>query len=182
MILYADDIVLMCNNVDELAEIVNINDHNFARFGLKIANSETETMAFNVPEEVKAQPSLISVRVVALKNVSTFKYLGQKITNNNEDPSHYLNFLISSAFKKWNELKHVLTDRRILMSTNILEAYSVEAWQISATEQNKIESLWHGFLLKMVTNGFKCKNISKEYLNARKKGKVKRDKTRYTCT
>ena len=100
MILYADDIVLMCNNVDELAEIVNIYDQNFARFGLKIATSKTETMAFNVPEEVKAQPSLISVGGVALKNVCTFKYLGHMITNNNEDPSHYLNFRISSAFLK----------------------------------------------------------------------------------
>ena len=53
MILYADYIVLMCNNVDELAEIVNIYDQNFARIGLKIATSKTETMAFNVPEEVK---------------------------------------------------------------------------------------------------------------------------------
>ena len=185
MILYADDIVLMCNNVDELAEIVNIYDQNFARFGLKIATSKTETMAFNVPEEVKAQPSLISVGGVALKNVCTFKYLGHMITNNNEDPSHYLNFRISSAFKKWNELKHVLTDRTILMSTRtkILETcvrsrllYSVQAWQPSATEQNKIESLWHGFLSKMVTNGFKRKNVSKEYLNARKKAKSKKTK------
>ena len=185
MILYADDIVLMCNNVDELAEIVNIYDQNFARFGLKIATSKTETMAFNVPEEVKAQPSLISVGGVALKNVCTFKYLGHMITNNNEDPSHYLHFRIYSAFKKWNELKHVVTDRRILMSTRtkILEAcvrsrllYSVQAWQLSATEQNKIESLWHGFLRKMVTNGFKRKNVSKAYLNERKKAKSKKTK------
>ena len=179
-LLYVDDIVLMCNNVDELAEIVNIYDKIFARFGLKIATSKTETMAFNVPEEVKAQPSLISVGGVALKNVCTFKYLGHMITNNNEDPSHYLNFRISSAFKKWNELKHVLTDRRILMSTRtkILEdcVRSVQAWQLSAKEQNKIESLWHGFLRKMVTNGFKRKNVSKEYLNERKKAKSKKTK------
>ena len=67
--------------------------------------------------------------------------------------------------------------------TKILEAcvrsrllYSVQAWQLSATEQNKIESLWHGFLRKMVTNGFKRKNLSKEYLNARKKAKSKKTK------
>ena len=143
MILYADDVVLMCNNVDELVEIVNIYDQNFGRFGLKIATSKTETMAFNIPEEVKAQPSLISVGCVALKNVCTFKYLGHMITNNNEDHSQYLNFRISPAFKKWNELKHLLTNRRKLMSTKtkILEAcvrsrllYSVQAWQLSARE------------------------------------------------
>ena len=185
MILYADDIVLMCNNVDELADIVNIYNINLARFGLKISTSKTETMAFNVPIEIKSQPSLISIGDVALKNVRTFKYLGHMITNNDENPSHYLNFRISSAFQKWTELKHVLTDRRILMSTRTknLEAcvrsrllYGVQALEISVAEQQKIESVWHGFLRKMVTNGFKRKNVSQEYLKTRKSAKSKKAK------
>ena len=61
MILYADDIALLCNDVDELAEIVNIYDRTFSRFGLKIAADKTETMAFNVPEDVKAVPSFFSL-------------------------------------------------------------------------------------------------------------------------
>ena len=72
----------------------------FARFGLKISTRKTEIMAFNVPEEVKAQTSLFSVGGVVLKNVCTFKYLGHVVTNNDDDPSHYLNFCISSVFKK----------------------------------------------------------------------------------
>ena len=67
MILYADDIALLCNDVDELAEIVNIYDRTFMRFGLKIAASKTETMAFNVSEDIKAKPSLISMGNVPLK-------------------------------------------------------------------------------------------------------------------
>ena len=54
--------------------------------------------------------------------------------------------------------------------------YNVQVWQRSATEKNKIESFWHGFLHKIVTNGFKRKNVSKEYLNARKKAKSKKTK------
>ena len=38
MILYADDIALLCTNVDELAEIVKIYDHTFTRFGFKNIN------------------------------------------------------------------------------------------------------------------------------------------------
>ena len=72
MILYADDIALLCNNVDELSEILDIFDKTFTRFGLKISDSKTETMAFNVPEEIKAKPSLISLGGVALKNVRVF--------------------------------------------------------------------------------------------------------------
>ena len=89
----------MHNNVDELAEVVNIYDQTFSTFGLKIATIITKAMAFSVLEEVKARPSLISVGGVALKNVCYFKYLGHMSTNNNEDPSHYLNVRISSAFK-----------------------------------------------------------------------------------
>ena len=180
MILYADDIALLCSNIDELAEILNIYDKIFTRFGLKIAASKTETMAFNVPEEIKAKPSLISIGGVALKNVRIFKYLGHVITNNDDDPSHYLSFRISSAFQKWNELKHVLTDRGIFMSTRIklLEAcvrsrllYSSQSWDLAASELRKLESIWHSFLRKMVTNGFKRKHVPPEYLKARKKAK-----------
>ena len=61
MILYADDIALLCNNIDELAEIINIYDKTFTRFELKISAGKTETMAFNVPEDIKARPSLFSI-------------------------------------------------------------------------------------------------------------------------
>ena len=91
---------------DELSEIVKIYGATFTRFGLKISTDKTETMGFNVEEEIKK-----------LKNFRVFKYLGHMIVNTDVDPSHYLNFRISSAFQKWNELKHILTDRRISMST-----------------------------------------------------------------
>ena len=104
MILYADDIVLLCNDIDELSEIVKIYDATFTRFGLKISTGKTETMAFNVDEEIKAKSSLISIGEVELKHVRVFKYLGHMIVNTDVDPSHYLNFRISSAVQKWNEL------------------------------------------------------------------------------
>ena len=121
MILYA---VLLCNDIDELTDILSIYDKTFSRFGLKIFTQKTEPMAFNVYDQIKAKESLISIGDVALKNVRTFKYLGHIIANNEKDPSHFLSFRISSAFQKWTEIKHVLTDKRILLSTRvkILEA------------------------------------------------------------
>ena len=65
------------------------------------------------------------------------------ITNNEEDPSHYQTFRISSSFQKWNELKHVLTGKRINMPSRIkmLEAcvrsgllYSPQSWELTASE------------------------------------------------
>ena len=117
--MYADDIAILCNNIDELVEILNIYDKTFTRYVLKISTGKTETMAFNVPEEIKSRPSLFSIGEIPIKNVCIFKYLGHVITNNDDDPSHYLSFRISSAFQKWNELKHVLTDKRRVMSTQV---------------------------------------------------------------
>jgi hypothetical protein len=177
LILYADDIVLLSNDIDELKDILNIYDKTFSRFGLKISTSKTETMAFNVSEEIKTKESLVAIGNVALKNVRTFKYLGHIITNNENDPSQFLSFRISSAFQKWTELKHVLTDKRILMSTRVklLEAcvrsrllYSAQSWELTTAELNKIDSIWHDFLRKMITNGFKRKNVPEDYLKSRK--------------
>ena len=163
MILYADDIAILCKDIDELATILNIYDQTFTRFGLKISYGKTETMAFNVPEDIKSKKSLFSIGNVPIKNVRTFKYLGHMITNNDDDPSHYLSFRISSAYQKWNELKHVFTDKRIYMSTRVklLEAcvrsrllYSCQSWDLHASEIRKLESIWHGFLRRMVKNGF----------------------------
>ena len=107
------------------------------------------------------------------------------IKNTEEDPSHFLNFRISSAFQKWNELKHILCDRRIFMSTRakILEScvrsrllYSVQAWELTAQELKKIESIWLNFLRKMVVNGFKRKNVPPEYLKALKQSKKRSKK------
>ena len=189
MILYADDIVLLCNDIDELSEIVKIYDTTFTRYGLQISTDKTETKASNVDEEIKAKPSLISIVEVELKNVCVFKYLGHMIVNTDVDPSHYLNFRISSAFQKWNELKHILADRRILMSTRskILEAcirsrllYSVQAWELSGQELRKIESIWCNFLRKMVVNGFKCKNVPSDYVKALKRSKKSKKDTQPT--
>ena len=180
MILYDDDIALLCTNVDELAEMIKIHGDTFTWFILKISIGKTETMAFDVSEEIKSKPSLISIGGVALKNVRTFKYLCHMITNNDEDPSHYLTFRISSAFQKWNELKHVLTDKRIYIPSRIkiVEAcvcsrlmYSAQSWRLSASELRKLETIWHGFLRKMITNGFKRKNVPLEYLKSRKEAK-----------
>ena len=159
MILYADDIAILCKDIDELATIFNIYDQTFTRFGPKISYGKTETMAFNVPEDIKSKKSLFSIGDVPIKNVRTFKYLGHMITNNDDDPSHYLSFRILSAYQKWNELKHVFTDKRIYMSTRVklLEAcvrsrllYSCQSWDLHASEIRKLESIWHGFLRRMV--------------------------------
>ena len=156
MLLYADDIVLFCEDLQELQSILRIYDETFSRFGLIIAIEKTQTLSFNVPEEVMNAKSLISLREEPIENVRRFKYLGHVLSNEvSNNASAFLNHQISSAFSKWNEMKSVLLDKRIFLSTRVklLEAcvrsrllYSVQAWQLNAKEMRKLESIWYGFL------------------------------------
>ena len=49
--------------------------------------------------------------------------------------------------------------------------YSCQSWDLLASEVTKLESIWHGFLRRMVKNGFKRKNVPPEYLKAKKLAK-----------
>ena len=162
-------------------------DATFKRYGRKISINKTETMAFNMLEEIRAKPSLIKINGTAVKNVRKFKYLGHKVPNNDEDPSCYLNFCISSAFHKWNELKHILTDRKILISTRtkILQAcvrnrllYIVSAWEIIINKLRKIDSIWHNFLRRMIKDRFKRRNVPIAYSKDVKRSNKSKTKTR----
>ena len=162
-LLYADDQAIFAESAEELQTILQIYDHTFTRFGLKMSYSKTETMAFNVDEDVQNKDTLVQVNGTKIKNVRSFRYLGYTVTNICES-TKTIGLRIGSAFEKWNELKHVLTDHHIHMSTRVkfLTAcvrsrllYSVQTWQLSCKEQAKIEVVWHGFLRRMVKGGYR---------------------------
>ena len=79
MLLYADDIVLFCDDVNELEAILKIYDDTFSRFGLTIAIDKTQTLAFNIPEDVMNNKSLISLRNEPIENVRGF-YISRPCT------------------------------------------------------------------------------------------------------
>ena len=68
----------------------------FLRFGLTIAIDKTQTLAYNVSEEIISSESLISLRGEPIENVRTFKYLGHVLCNDPSDTSAFFN---SSNFK-----------------------------------------------------------------------------------
>ncbi len=146
--------------------MLTIYDETFRRFGLQMSYEKTETMVFNTEESLMEKENLVTVASNKLKNVTSFRYLGYTISNAGKT-SHAVCTRIGSAFQKWEELKHVLTDRRIKLPTRIkfLTAcvrsrllYSVQVWDLSEEELRKIEVVWHGFLRKMVRGGHKRKN------------------------
>ena len=128
-------------------------------------------MSFNVSKEIMQKETLISLKIEPIGNVRQFKYLGHVLSNEKSNTSAFLTHQISRAYAKWNEMKNVLLDKRIHLSTRVrfLEACvrsrllcSVQAWSLNAKEMQKIESIWHGFLRRLVKGGFKRQNAPKD--------------------
>ena len=126
---------------------MEIYDNNFSRFGLTIAIDKTQTLAFNVSEEVKSMKSLITLRNEPIDNVRSFKYLGHVLSNKLENSSAFINHQISSAYAKWNEMKSVFLDKRIFYPPEInfwkrvcvsRLLYSAHAWQLGAKDMWKV--------------------------------------------
>ena len=87
-----------------------------------------------------------------------------KTYGNDDDASYYLSFRISPAFPKWKKLKHFLTDKRIVIFTQVkfLGAcdrllYSCQSWELAASELIKLETFWNDFLRKILIMGYKHK-------------------------
>ena len=147
MLLYADDIVLFCEDIDELQSIINIYNNTFLRVGLTIATDKTKTLSFNVPEDIVKRKSSISLKCEPIDNARQFKYLGHVLPYEARYTSVFKSHQIASADFKWNELKCILLDKRKFLSTCVkfLEAcvrscllFSVQAWQLNANEMQKL--------------------------------------------
>ena len=119
---------------------------------------KTETMVFDTDTALMVQESIVSLSKEKIKNVRKFEYLGYTIRNSDNVMS-FLHARISSAFQKWNELKHILTDKRIQLDTLVTFLticvrthllYSIKTRRLSEGELKNFEVIWHGFLRKKV--------------------------------
>ena len=160
---YADDIVFFCKSQEELRQMLAIFDSEFRRFGLIISHKKTKSMVFNVPDSTIIPASLVKLNDKPIENVSKFPYLGHAISSEENSHSALIAQRISLAYKKYNELKQVLTDRRVRLKTRVKFfsacvrsrlTFSVQACLLKADEIRKLESVWMNFLRKLVRKGF----------------------------
>ena len=84
-----------------------------------IAIDKTQTLAYNISEDVMSSKSLISLRNQPIENVRSFKYLGHVLCNDPSNSSAFLIHQICSAYTKWNKMKSVFLDKRIFLSTRV---------------------------------------------------------------
>ena len=80
IMLYADDISLVCDDAEKLRTAVTTMDATFLRWGLTISTNKTKVLVAGRDAAVQAAKSVVTLRGVELEVVSQFKYLGSMFT------------------------------------------------------------------------------------------------------
>ena len=158
-LLYADDLVLFCPNIEQAQDIIIIMNSVCKRFGLTISLKKTKVMQFHT----STSDTSTVVGETILENVSEFCYLGHTIFNNGKKST---DLRIAKATAKFHELGNVFRDQDIHLSIRkkLLEAcvrprltYATQSWRPLEEELKKLEACWCGFLRRMVKGGFRKK-------------------------
>ena len=163
---YADDLILFVIDPESLQKATEILDEVFTEFGLKINESKTETMILNNTFLESEYPkSIISLRNVALKNSTDFKYLGSYVSHDEPNTGDAeINHRIQMAQAKFATLSNLLLNRNIIMKTRIKFlnslvrsrlVYSCQNWNLNVNQYEKMDTVYRNFLRRMVRGGFK---------------------------
>ena len=118
---YADDLLLVFEDVNSLRRGVKLLDKIFERYRLKINVAKTKTMILNQQYESEEYPSFIStLRGVNLENTKTYRYLGCEIKY--DEPSTgeaELNLRTDAAESKFYSLSRNMMNMKISLKTRI---------------------------------------------------------------
>ncbi|VDP56283.1 unnamed protein product [Heligmosomoides polygyrus] len=106
-LLYADDVMLACEDKTELERQAQALCDRLAFFGLKLNVKKTEYLT----TDVNGYGS-IKINGTELSRVFSFMYLGSMITSDGSVKLE-VNARVSTAWSKWRSLSEVLCDRTI---------------------------------------------------------------------
>ena len=81
VLLYADDISLICDSAEKLREAVTVMGTTFLRWGLTISTKKTKVLVVGRNDAAQAADLVIMLRGDQLEVVSQFKYLGSIFTS-----------------------------------------------------------------------------------------------------
>ena len=144
--LFADDIVLICETKEELASWLEGWRVALEEGGLKISRSKTEYLKFNgdgLEEDIDA----LKLEEEEVNKVRTFKYLGSHISESGELDVE-INHRIQAGWRAWRQASGVLCDRKISIrlkgrfyKTVVRPAmlYGSETWAIKKAQEKRLE-------------------------------------------
>ncbi|VDP01431.1 unnamed protein product [Heligmosomoides polygyrus] len=140
-LLYADDVMLACEDKDDLERQVQAWSDRLAMFGLKLNVKKSEYLTTDISES-----GSIKINGTELARTSVFKYLGSAIASDGGLMVE-VNSRVSAAWSKWRSLTGVLCDRKITerLKSKIYRAvvrpvamYGAECWPAAEEVETRL--------------------------------------------
>ena len=163
---YADDTVLLVEDVNKLQDIVDHVKENSLDKGLKMNTSKTKVMVLSrKPDKIMN----VKIECVQLEQVSPYKYLGHKVVNLGSCKEE-VKTRIAIARKRFIELKSILTCDHMQISTRtrILKCYvhsvllyGSETWTLNKELERKINAFEMWPIRRMGRISWKDKKTNK---------------------
>ena len=165
---FADDIVMMFEDINDLKNTINIINTIFSRFGLTINPSKTKTMLINFDKEESEYPETIAkMGNLNIENIKIFKYLGCQIHYKQQKTGDSeINERIDMAettfcqhSKKLMNHKVKIVTRTLILNSLVRSrlTYGCQVWLLDKTQIDKLNSTYTLMLRKMIRGGFRRK-------------------------
>lgn len=142
---YADDTVLLADNVEDLQTMLNRVTTIGNQAGLKINRNKTK---FMVISRRKIQNADLHIEMEPIERVHRFKYLGYTI-NDEWDPDLEIKIRIEMARSAFIKMRKLLSNRNLSIGTRwratkcyVLSTllYGVEGWTLKVATMQKLEA------------------------------------------
>ena len=159
ILMYADDIALICDDPDDLQLALSIVHKEFLRWGLHINASKTEVFANKEAIDSADHPLTFCLGDKPIATVQKFKYLGSIVTHDNSLDAEISNRIRSAAdaFGKlckigfWSDPLTIRLKSRIYM-TNVHSRllYGSETWAVTQAHVHRLEVFQMSCLRRML--------------------------------
>lgn len=142
---FADDTVILAENMHQLQEIMNCIVHHSALHGLQINTTKTKLLIFS---KTAVRDEMLYVGGRPIDQVSSYKYLGALVNENNDPKSEVLSRIEQArcaffAMKKLFTNKHLSLQLRIrLLRCYIFPVvtYGSECWTLSPSLDKRVQA------------------------------------------
>jgi hypothetical protein len=161
-LLYADDLVAMCETADDLKTFIKTFEKITQEYGLTMSVKKTCIMALQQFEEGQNRKVLknlevnhpiidLNIRNQSIETVDSFTYLGCNVTKN-QRPDKELDTRLVKAASAFNMLRHVIWCRKTVSITSRLRLfracvlpvllYGSETWSITTAHERRINTFY----------------------------------------
>jgi len=168
---YADDTILIADDVEKLQRLLDEVVEESERFGLKINEKKTFCM---VMTKIKEPPLFkLHIKGKVVQQVDKFSFLGSLITSDGKSEQE-IKKRIAMAKTSFQRMKSILTSRSINIGTRtrILKCYiwstmlyGCETWTISKVMERRLEAAEMWFIRRMLRIPWTAKMKNEEVLS-----------------